>query len=143
MICPVMVLSQVEGQITGRFCIRLSLRKEPGFCPRHQKSLGNTAVAGLHFWQTSNDVETTKRKPMLLLRLSGLLLLRYAQRALFRLLLNEPPRRTRLHRADPSQRVLRPGSDSFHPASKQAAQLSRHAGSVFILAVRHPSPLLA
>ncbi len=48
------------------------------------ESLGNTTVVILHFRHKSKGVEKTKtRKPMLLLRLSGLLLLRYAQRALF------------------------------------------------------------
>jgi hypothetical protein len=90
-------------QVAGLFYIRLSLQNEPGLCPRHQKSLGNKTVILLHFWQLDNDVEDKQtRKPMLLLRFSGLLLLRYAQRALFRLLLNEPPRRTRLHRTSPS-----------------------------------------
>jgi hypothetical protein len=42
-----------------------------------------------------NDVEHTTRKPMLLLKLSGSFLLRYEQRALFRLLFHEPPRTTR------------------------------------------------
>ena len=42
-----------------------------------------------------NDVEQTTRKPMLLLKLSGSFLLRYEQRALFRLLFHEPPRTTR------------------------------------------------
>lgn len=36
------------------------------------------------------------RKPLLLLRLSGWLLLRFAERAFDVLLLNEPPRKTRL-----------------------------------------------
>ena len=40
-------------------------------------------------------METTTRNPMLLFLLFGLFLLRYAQRALFRLLLNDPPRSTR------------------------------------------------
>jgi hypothetical protein len=37
---------------------------------------------------------TTTRNPMLLLRLSGLLSLRYAQRTFLSLLLNAPPRNT-------------------------------------------------
>jgi hypothetical protein len=41
--------------------------------------------------------EHNTRKPMLLLRLSGWLLLRYEQRALWRLLFQEPPRNTRRH----------------------------------------------
>ncbi|MBI3162865.1 MAG: hypothetical protein HYZ23_10155, partial [Chloroflexi bacterium] len=46
-----------------------------------------------HFRQTQYyDVEQTKRRPMLLLKLSGSFLLRYEQRALFRLLFHEPPR---------------------------------------------------
>lgn len=40
--------------------------------------------------------ETTTRKPMLSLRLFGLFLLRLAQRTFLALLLNEPPRSTRL-----------------------------------------------
>jgi hypothetical protein len=55
--------------------------------------------------------ETTTRKPLFLLRLFGLFLLRYAQRALLRLLLNDPPRNTR--------RSLRPapaqGGDKRRP----------------------------
>ena len=41
------------------------------------------------------SVDTTTRKPILLLRLSGLLLLRAEQRAFLELLLNAPPRNTR------------------------------------------------
>ena len=41
------------------------------------------------------NVATTDRKPILLLRLFGLLLLRAAQRVLLSLLLKEPPRNTR------------------------------------------------
>ena len=37
----------------------------------------------------------TKRNPMLLFELFGLFLLRYAQRALSRLLFHDPPRKTR------------------------------------------------
>lgn len=37
---------------------------------------------------------TTSRKPLLLLRLFGLLLLRYAARALSRLLIHDPPRKS-------------------------------------------------
>jgi hypothetical protein len=40
------------------------------------------------------NVDKTTRKPMLLLRLSSLLLLRTAHRTLFGLLLNAPPRNT-------------------------------------------------
>jgi hypothetical protein len=39
--------------------------------------------------------EHNTRKPILLLRLSGWLLLRVAERALFELLFQEPPRNTR------------------------------------------------
>jgi len=41
---------------------------------------------------TSKGVETHTRNPLLLLRLCGLFLLRLAQRALFQLLFQEPPR---------------------------------------------------
>ena len=140
----------LDVQAAGLFCIRLSLRNKPGFCPRHQKSLGNQAVAGLHFWQTRNDVEDAHtRKPMLLLRLFGLLLLRYAQRALFRLLLNEPPRRTRLHRANPSLRAIHQnysgwfGNYVFHPASKQTTDLCHHGRSMLVLTGGEPFPFLA
>jgi len=40
-------------------------------------------------------VDDTTRNPLFVFRLFGLLLLRYAQRTLSRLLLNEPPRNTR------------------------------------------------
>jgi len=40
-------------------------------------------------------METITRNPLFLFLLFGLFLLRYAQRALFRLLLNDPPRTTR------------------------------------------------
>lgn len=72
----------------------------PGHHSAIIQSLGGTsfdyAQDAPHFWQTiHNDVEQTKRKPMLLLKLSGSFLLRYEQRALFRLLFHEPPRNTR------------------------------------------------
>ena len=41
------------------------------------------------------DVDATTRNPMFLFRLSGLFLLRYAQRALSAGLFHEPPRNTR------------------------------------------------
>lgn len=41
-------------------------------------------------------VVLAKRKPLLLLRLSGVFLLRLAERKLFALLFHEPPRSTRL-----------------------------------------------
>ena len=41
------------------------------------------------------NYSNTKRNPLLLLRLSGVLLLRFAQRTLFGSLFQEPPRKTR------------------------------------------------
>ena len=57
---------------------------------------GNSSVAARYFWRARREnVDATTRKPTLLSRLSGLFLLRMAQRTLFVSLLNAPPRRTR------------------------------------------------
>lgn len=79
-----------------------------------------------YFWQKKISWESTTRKPMLLLKLSGLFLLRAAQRALFRLLFQEPPRTTRSHGL--SHLVIR-----FFPSSQQSPNFSQHGGNMFIL----------
>ena len=71
---------------------RTSFSHHPKASAEHPStSLRTFRISGM----TYNDVEQTKRKPMLLLKLSGSFLLRYEQRALFRLLFHEPPRTTR------------------------------------------------
>ena len=52
----------------------------------------HTRAALLATAQRAKRVETTTRKPMLLFLLSGLFLLRYAQRTFLDSLLKEPPR---------------------------------------------------
>jgi hypothetical protein len=79
----------------------------------HHMRLGNQALARSHFRQSVTMWETHTRNPILLLKLFGLFLLRYAQRALFRLLLNEPPRSTRCPWTRPSQRGIHPVRDNF------------------------------
>ena len=68
------------------------------------------------------------RNPTLLLKLSGTFLLRYAHRALFRLLFHEPPRLGSV----PYRDRLR-GCDRSHPAAQQSPNLNEHPGGVFIL----------
>ncbi len=78
------------------------------------------------FWQRKISWESATRKPMLLLKLSGLFLLRTAQRALFRLLFQEPPRTTRSHGL--SRLGIR-----FFPSSQQSPDFSQHRGNMLIL----------
>ena len=74
--------------------------------------------------------ETTTRKPLFLLRLFGLLRLRYAQRALLRLLLNDAPRNTRglcdrpPHQGDGKHRPYVPTVCLIHPPSKSPNSLT-------------------
>lgn len=51
-------------------------------------------------------MSTTTRKPMFLLRLFGLFLLREAERTFLWLLLNEPPRSSGAFEPDPATAVL-------------------------------------
>ena len=60
--------------------------------PRAVARSHTTVPAGTH---PMKNVDTTTRNPLFLLRLFGCLLLRYAQRTLFSVLLNAPPRNTR------------------------------------------------
>ena len=65
---------------------------------------------------------TTTRKPLLLLRLSGLFLLRLAARQFLGLLFHEPPRNTRLFNRIP----IRRSRDEFHEAGRYAENAARH-----------------
>ena len=73
-----------------------------------------------------DDTPTTTRNPLLLLRLSGLLLLRLADRQFVGLLFHEPPRNTRLapysFRPRHVYRVFSPGSGGPW-AARAAARL--------------------
>jgi len=74
------------------FCVTARAGHHSAIIP----SLGEAVIHRAAFLASKpNDVEQTKRKPTLLLKLSGSFLLRYEQRALFRLLFHEPPRNTR------------------------------------------------
>jgi hypothetical protein len=68
------------------------------------------------------NYSNTKRNPLLLLRFSGVLLLRFAQRTLFGSLFQEPPRNTR---KDPELPV-RP----LQPGAQKATQLIELLGSI-------------
>ncbi len=61
-----------------------------------------------------NAMETHTRKPMLLLKLSGSFLLRYAHRALRSLLFHEPPRKARVSAARPHPHPQPPSPDQKH-----------------------------
>ena len=65
--------------------------------------------------KTRKHYSNTKRNPLLLLRFSGVLLLRFAQRTLFGSLFQEPPRKTR---EDP-ELPIRP----LQPGAQKATQL--------------------
>jgi hypothetical protein len=78
-------------------CPALIRAARPGLHSAIIPSLDGTVAHHTAFPASAqNDVEQTKRKPMLLLKLSGSFLLRQEQRALFRLLFHEPPRSTRV-----------------------------------------------
>ena len=62
------------------------------------------------------------RKPTLLLRLSGWLLLRMAERALSALLLNDPPRNTRLLGRRPLTAILPGASPTVHDHPRKFAR---------------------
>ena len=91
-------------------------------------------------------VDAHTRNPMLLLRLFGLFLLRYAQRTFLRLLLNEPPRTTRRLGTRPHNsgrsRVLSKELCTARPVptAQQAADFGCHAGHVPVLTICQPAP---
>jgi hypothetical protein len=65
-------------------------RTRPG--PDHAGFLRRPAPVGIGICRQLKTMETTTRNPLLSLKLSGMFLLRYAQRAFRRLLCQEPPR---------------------------------------------------
>lgn len=82
-------------------------------------------------------MDNTTRKPWLLFQsLSGLFLLRYAQRALCLVLFQEPPR-THEHAIYPQQcqRTLSLHIVPFKPTAKQAANFLQQTGAVFVLVI--------
>lgn len=88
----------------------------------------------------------TTRKPLFLFLLSGLFLLRAAQRTFLSLLLKAPPRSTRgvlSLSPQPSLNGLNVALffGDFLPAAQQAADFGQHAGHMLILALRKPIPL--
>jgi hypothetical protein len=89
------------------------------------------------------NVSNTTRNPMLMFRLAGSFLLRYAQRAFLELLKYEPPRTTRrcIEPAPASTGSREPGiADScdrrLAPAAEQAADLGDDLRDVPVLSVR-------
>jgi hypothetical protein len=98
-----------------------------------------------HFRRGKN-METTTRKPLFVFLLFGLFLLRYAQRALFRLLLNDPPRNTRRSvRRSPHQWGDHTGSPLrafwfFDPPAQHLPDLLDHQRDVAILVLIQPFP---
>ena len=82
-------------------------------------------------------MENTHRTPLFVFLLSGLFLLRFAQRAFLRLLLKEPPRNTRwsvwagprnIERDAPSIALRH-----FDPAAQQPPDFGDHGGHVLVL----------
>ena len=72
--------------------VRPVSQARPGRHPAIFDRLGSPTMVELHFWHKAKVWETATRNPLFLLELFGLFLLRLAQRAFLRLLLNEPPR---------------------------------------------------
>jgi hypothetical protein len=64
-------------------------------------TLPATVMTGILVRDLLRRLPNAQRNPMLLLRLSGLFLLRFAERQLFGLLFQLPPRRTRPYQPDP------------------------------------------
>ena len=87
----------------GAICFAASAsrprRSTPGPGFGHEAGRIPSAVAGgpcVRSWTQRETADNTQRKPLLLLALSGVFLLRFADRQLLSLLFHDPPRRTRL-----------------------------------------------
>jgi len=88
-----------------------------------------------------NPTVFAHRAPMLLLRLVGVLLLRFATRKFDALLLKFPPRITRLEAPSSTPKALHqrpslpslPRARGFDPAAKHAADFARLFGEVQVL----------
>ncbi len=131
--CGISTIVEVpQHSETFLLCARCHTGRADGTCLRHRSlpGLGRQTVVDRHFRCSDGEPPDSgtftmweprhTRKPMLLLRLSGLLLLRLAARQLFGLLLQEPPRNTRdRSQAAPQAGVCKISVDQSYKGSKK------------------------